>query len=300
LDLKQSILKTLVYYDLFKYPLTADEIRLFLDRSASEKEVQHALLELQHEQRVFLLENFYSIQNETSLKERRKSGNAKAEMMLEKAAAISRKLFKFPYVRAIGICGSLSKNFADDYADIDYFVITKANRLWIARTIMHLYKKLPFLKGKDKWYCMNYFVDEAILQIEEQNIYTATELVTVKPMYGNGSMKNFFDANDWALRYFPNQSAPSSDNQSKPSSWMKKVIETLFNNRFGDWLDNYFFRLTTKRWKLKEDQRRLNTKGELMGLKTSKHCSKPNPIHFHNWLLERYEKKMRELGLPLS
>ena len=50
-----------------------------------------------------------------------------------------------------------------------------------------------------------------------------------------------------------------------------------------------------QRWKLKEDQQRLNTKGERMGLKTSKHFSKPNPIFFHDKFMNNYLKKIENL-----
>src|SRR6202022_4223033 len=89
-------------------------------------------------------------------------------------------------------------------SDIDFFIITKANRLWIARTLMHLFKKLTFLTGHQGWYCMNYYVDEEALQIEEKNIFTATELITLLPVCGNGTMEEFFRANNWASSYFPN------------------------------------------------------------------------------------------------
>jgi hypothetical protein len=90
----------------------------------------------------------YSLQNNYALVDRRRNGNRKANQLLAKANEITKLLYNFPYVRAIGIQVLYSKNFADKNADIDYFIITKANRLWIARTLMHLYKKLPFLKRK--------------------------------------------------------------------------------------------------------------------------------------------------------
>jgi hypothetical protein len=52
--------------------------------------------------------------------------------------------------------------------------------------------------------------------------------------------------------------------------------------------------LTTRRWKKKEDEKRLNIKGERMGLKTGKHFSKPNPIFFHDWFMAKYEKNLEQ------
>ena len=284
-----------MYFDIFRYPLTEKEIRSFLDRSFDETEFANSLHALLQSQRIFRLHEFYSLQNDLSLAERRRKGNELAATLLTRAEKISNLLYKFPYVRAIGVSGSVSKNFADENADIDYFIITKANRLWIARTLLHLFKKIPFLKNRNQHYCMNYFVDEADLVIEEKNVYTATELFTIIPMAGNGSMKSFFNTNSWSHNYFPNLDLPSvKEDVKKPSPWYKKLAESVLNNKLGDSLDNYFMKLTTRRWKKKEDEQRLNTKGERMGLKTGKHFSKPNPIFFHDWFMDKYEKKLEE------
>ncbi len=293
--MEESILKVLVYFDLFNYPLTIGEIQAFIEQPVSHNELNTALSKLSAEGCIYKLDEFISLQNNYAIVERRRKGNQRAGLLLNKAGEISKQLYRFPYVRAIGVSGSVSKNFAEEDADIDYFIITKANRLWIARTLMHLYKKIPFLKKRNQWYCMNYYVDEAVLEIEEKNIYTATDLITLMPMYGAAGMNRFFAANEWAFSFFPNFHLQNHHRNGKPSSvWIKNILEFLLNNKMGNWLDDYFFRLTTKRWQLKEKQGRLNTKGESMGLKTSKHCSKPNPLHFHDSFLKKYEERLAE------
>lgn len=291
-----SILKTLAYFDVFNYPINAKEIRSFLEQPINENALNTSLDQLLTDKKIFKLNEFYSLQNEESLIERRIKGNKRAAELLVKAEKISKLLYNFPYVRAVAISGSVSKNFADEHADIDYFIITKADRLWIARTLLHLFKKNPLLKNRNEHYCMNYFVDEADLVIEEKNIYTATELFTIVPMAGNGSLKKFFEANSWSHSFFPNLFLPTAREKKKHSPWYKKFIETLLNNKPGNWLDDYLFRLTTKRWKRKEEEQRLNTKGEKMGLKTGKHFSKPNPIFFHDWFMSKYKNKLNEVS----
>jgi len=153
-----AVIKALVYFDIFHYPLTGAEIRQFLDRNASETAVQQWIGELQEQGKLFFHNGFYSLQDNPLLSIRRKEGNQYAAVLLKKAVSIGRFLYRFPYVRAIGISGSLSKNFADEKADIDFFIITKSNRLWIARTLMHLYKKLSFLRGRQHFYRQQQFL----------------------------------------------------------------------------------------------------------------------------------------------
>lgn len=284
-----------MYFDIFNYPLTGKEIISFLDNTYDEIEFNNSFNQLLQSQLVFQLHEFYSLQQDLSLADRRRKGNELASVLLAKAEKIAKLFYKFPYVRAVGVSGSVSKNFADENADIDYFIITKAKRLWIARTLLHLFKKIPFLKNRSEHYCMNYFIDEEGLLIEEKNVYTATELFTIIPMADNGSMKNFFKANTWSFSYFPNRNLPTvKEDIKKTSPWFKKLAESILNNKFGDSLDNYLMKLTTRRWKKKEDEQRLNTKGERMGLKTGKHFSKPNPIYFHDWFMDKYKKKLEE------
>lgn len=295
MEFSNSILKVLVYFDLFEYPLSIEEIHFFLDKKIPERQLHTDLAELTKNRFVFNIDGFYSLRNDYRFAEKRMLGNKQAQPLLIKANKISRFLFQFPFVRGIGISGSLSKNMADEDADIDYFIITKANRLWIARTIMHFFKKLTFITGHQHWYCMNYFIDEEQLQIEEKNIFIATELITLKPVCGNETIKKFFQANDWAKTYFPNHSFKISDSLTTvPTNKLKRLIEQIFNNRPGNLLDNYLMRLTSKRWKLKEEKQRLNIKGNRMGLKTAKHYCKPNPAFFHEKLLARYNSRLNE------
>ena len=285
-----------MYFDIFRYPLTRKEIESFLDKFYSEDELDYSFHDLVTSGRIFQLGEYFCLQNDISLVEMRRKGNIQATILIDKAKQIARLLYKFPYVRAIGLSGSVSKNFADENSDIDYFLITKANRLWIARTLLVIFRKNPFLKNRDKYYCMNYFVDEEDLVIKEKNIYTATELFTLLPLAGNASLKRFFEKNSWSYSYFPNRALPIVDEEINfKDPWFKKLTEFFFNNRFGNWLDNYLFKLTTARWQKKEEEKKLNAKGERMGLKTNKHFSKPNPIFFHNAFIENYKQRIKEV-----
>jgi hypothetical protein len=294
IDYSQSALKTLVYFDLFDYPLTREEIGLFMDRKTTPDELTNTLNELKSAGLVTPYGDYYTLKNPASLVSRREAGNQLASELLPTAFRISSFLYHFPFVRGIGISGSLSKNFADEKADIDYFIITKANRLWITRTLMHLFKKLTYLVGKQHFYCMNYYVDEEALSIQERNPFTAIEVATLIPVCGNGSMENFFTANEWIDNYYPNYTIDVESRKNSRHSWLKKSLEFILNILPADKLDNYLLKLTTKRWKRKEEEHLLNSAGRPMGLHTNKHFSKPNPNHLQKQILELYEKRWRE------
>jgi hypothetical protein len=297
MQLRSSILKVIAYFDLFNYPVSAEEILYFLDIEADECSIKMEIDTLLSEECLFRTGPFFSLRNDPALAEKRIWGRQHADELMPIAEKGARFLFQFPFVRGVCISGSLSKRCADEQADIDYFIITRADRLWIARTAMHLFKKLTFLWGHQHRYCMNYYVDEQALEIKEKNIFTATELITLLPASGNGGLVSFFQANDWTTRYYPQYLHRSLEAQGNHQpSLFKRFLEKLLDNRLGSRLDDYFQHLTSSRWKQKEQRGELNIKGNKMSLQCDKHFSRPNPEIFQQKILARYQHKVKEVA----
>lgn len=292
-----AVLKVLAYFDIFQYPLKKAEIKQFLNTSASEPALETALTRLLAARLIFLHGPFYSLQNMPSSATRRTHGNIRAAMLLPEALKIGRFLYRFPFVRGIGISGSLSKNFADEKADIDFFVITAANRLWIARTLMHLFKKLAFLSGRQHYYCMNYYIDQEALLLSEQNIFTAIEIKTLLPVSGNQVMQEFFTVNDWATQWLPSCAFRKMAMPDQRKRYRKRMLEWLGNNFLGNIIDNWLMRLTNRRWRKKELHGKKNDKGQKMGLITGKHFSRSNPGGLQEKILLAYKQKLAELNI---
>ncbi len=204
-SIKKDILATLTYFDMFDYPLRKSEIFIFLGHCDDFHEYEFGLRDLLNESSIFKIGEFYSLHNDYTLAVRRYKGNEKANSMLRKADRAAFILSCFPFVKGIAVSGSLSKYFADEKTDIDFFIITTANRLWIARTILHIFKKITYLLNMQDLFCMNYFIDEAELGIIEKNIYTATEIATILPLCGCKIFDSFFKVNSWARSFFPNK-----------------------------------------------------------------------------------------------
>jgi hypothetical protein len=280
---------------MFDYPLRKREIFIFLGHTDEQHEFEPALHTLIDEAAVFKIGEFYSLNNNFTLSERRIKGNEKAMLMLEKANKAAKLISRFPYVRGVAVSGSLSKNFADDTADIDFFIIAAANRLWIARTFLHTFKKLTFLFNMQHFFCMNYFIDEAEPEIVEKNIYTAIEIATLLPLRGSVAFEKFYAANTWTQQYLPNNYMRISSAKETTGTWFRHIIEKLLNNKAGSLLDAFFMKLTAKRWDAKTRQKKRNARGLLMSLQVSKHYSKPDPANFQNKLLKLYENNLADI-----
>jgi hypothetical protein len=287
------VLKTLLYYDIFSYPLKSEEIFQFLGtNSITEEDVRTTLDALANDVIVYKFDNLYSLHPNESNIERRVKGNEQAEKYLPIAQKQANLISRFPFVRAVLASGSLSKGYMDEKSDIDFFIITAPHRLWIARTLLVLYKRL-FLAGSHKHFCVNYFVDEDHLEIEEKNLFTATELATVLPLYGVEQYESLINTNAWVQDFFPNYIARSTENVSMSTTkGIKKVVEKLINASFAQNIESYFKKLTMKRWKKLYEKEYSKTDFDI-AFKSKTYASKNHPRHFQRMIMETYAEKVK-------
>jgi predicted nucleotidyltransferase len=298
-NVRQDIIATLAYFDLFDYPLTQGEIIQFTRNGHMAQEIKPMLRLLLTEKLVYHYNGLFLLRNEPQLVARRRTGNQRARMMLGKAARVARLLAVFPFVRGVAVSGSLSKNYADEGSDIDLFIITAPNRLWLARTLLHCLKKLSYLVGREQYFCMNYFVDEAELEIREKNIYTATEVATLLPLQGIEAFQSFFRDNHWSRQFLPNAQMRISYVQDLPQSRLKGLLEWCLNRVGGNRADNLLMRITARRWNRKTQEGRRNNRGIVMSMEAGKHFAKPDPRRFQAKLLARYQERVGLLLPPV-
>jgi len=280
---------------MFDYPLKKREVYTFLAHKEDPQKFDLALQSLVDEMVIFKIGDFYSLFNNHLLAERRTRGNERAAIMLKKAEKAANLIAAFPFVKGVAVSGSLSKKFADEDADIDFFIITSADRLWIARTFLHVFKKITFLFNLQDLFCMNYFIDEREPCILEKNIYTATEVATILPVCGITVFDKFYAANSWTKSFLPNNYMHLSAAAEIRKTWLVSLTEKIFNNRAGNYLDNFLMKLTSKSWDRKTRKNKKNSKGILLSIHAGKHFSKPHPENFQKRLLLRYENCLAEI-----
>jgi hypothetical protein len=294
--LSKSMIKTLAYYDIFNYPLTNEEIYYCSFTNGHTKtSVFEELETLVSLGIVYRTDGFYSLNHNNYIIPERIEGNKRAIKKMRAARLFSIFISHFPYVRCVLLSGSISKGYMNKRADIDYFIITEPDRLWIARMMLVLFKKV-FLFNSYKFFCINYFISTAELEIDEKNIYTAIELATLIPTYGSDVYNKLYNANQWIKNYVPNY--PKRDAANIPTSkarLMQRIFETLLNNKLGNKLDDYFMGLF-----LKFDKKRYSNLDKdtfKLAFKTHKNISKHHPNFFQIKVLSALNEKIRQLEL---
>ena len=238
------------------------------------------------------VDDFYVYANDLESVTKRLKGNLHASKALIKANQQASFIAKFPFVKAVGISGSLSKGYYDNESDIDFFVITKHNKLWICRTLLMLYKKL-FLLNSRKYFCVNYFISENQLEIEEKNRFTATELKTLIPMQGKAIFEQFYIKNKWVSGYFSKFYPDTNAVLDTKKLMLTIVLEFVFDTKIGNYFDFTFKKITLQKWKSKFDH--LTEKDFEIALKSTKNISKHHPSNFQKKVLLALNSKIEEV-----
>lgn len=280
-----DIIKTLLYFDVFQYPLNLNEIISFSKFSL--EKVRETVQKLITKNIIYETSNFYSLTSNYNIS-RRVEGNEKATKILKKAVGISKFISQFPFIEGVFISGSLSKGFYGDDDDIDYFIITSPNRLWLARTLLIGFKKI-FLLNSRKYFCVNYFMSTNALEVTEKNRFTATEFVTLIPMSANGVFQDLKDNNDWILDYFPNYNLNKKSEPVKRKLF-KRFTEYLLNGKVGDYLENKFMKITKNHQK--EKFKNLNNKDFKIAFKSDKDTSKHHPDNHQMRVIKLLNEKI--------
>jgi hypothetical protein len=287
-----SILKVLAYFDVFNYPLTEAEIYEYCD--IKNPDIKFFKMELEQLVTLNIIKkssNYYYLNNNNTI-EKREKANLYSALLLKNTKKYSNLISRFPFVRGICISGSLSKNNADKDADVDYFIITEKNRLWICRTMLALYKKI-FLLNSNKYFCINYFVDTAHLEIPDKNIFTATEIAFLIPTYHRENFCRLIASNNWVSEYYPDKKIEFNLNYSSKEPGIKRAIEYFLDNRIGNALDNMLLKTTLIYRKIKFFK--MEPAEFANNMRAHKGVSKHHPNSFQEKVIKAYKERLQHI-----
>ncbi|MCL5090456.1 MAG: hypothetical protein M1514_00425, partial [Patescibacteria group bacterium] len=209
-----SVLRTLVYADLFDYPLTLQEMRRFLIvEGVGKAKVDQNFLQIFADYRLISTDGKYYFLKDrealASIRDKREKCSKEKMLLAQKAAE---KLAKIPFVEMVGLTGALAMNNAQKDDDIDFFIISHKNTLWLTRALIFflcLFLRIDRRKYNDQIVknkiCFNLFLDESNLRIEPENLFLAHEICQIKLLFNKDSTyEKFLWENRWVREYLPN------------------------------------------------------------------------------------------------
>jgi hypothetical protein len=287
--LEVEALKTLRYFDYFQFPLSSQQIRFYLGMKTDDATLAVVLLHLVTSGQIQQYEDLYSLSDVESYAKNRKEGEVRLAELQGRINKSCERIRRFPFILFAGLSGSMSKGYAPEDADVDFFLITKKNRLWICKTVLHIMKTVSRVKGSQKWYCLNYYVDDTALRLEEQNEFTAIELASLKPLIDAGNYyESFVEANrDWLVSYLPNFEMHSKQNTyATKKTWWSKVIELLSSDTLNKWVMN----LTDGEWRKRKKRNSIPAEYRNVVIKTRVNISKRHYRNFQKRMLDHQDK----------
>jgi predicted nucleotidyltransferase len=288
--LEKEVLNVLHYFNVFHFPLSQQEIHTFLQLKCTIKEVEEAIQSLLHQQQLFAFDGIYSLENSAELVERKKKGHERAIHKIKLAKKIGKFIQLFPFVRMVAISGSLSKGYADEKSDVDFFIVTTSNNLWTCRTILHVFKKLTFLVGLQHVFCMNYFIARSHLKIEEENYFTAIELATLIPTTNPSILQDIWNKNEWMEKFLPNTTKNREKGGLRKTPFLKKSVEYLIGAKL---INRFFLNWTNYKWKRKWRRKKFPMETYDLAFKTRWYVSKNHQDNHQDKTLKQYEQKKR-------
>lgn len=208
---KKAILRTLAYADIFDYPLKENEIYRFLISKSQipSSKLQKELLALSS--KVSQKEGFYFLRGREKIVSLRKKREQWSREKLKIAKRVAGWLKLIPSIKMVAVTGALAMENSDEEDDIDLFIVTSANRLWLSRGLVVTFLRLTgqyWRPGKIKnKICPNMLLDENHLRIpkKEQDLFSAHEVCQLKPLWDRDkTYQKFIQANQWVKRFLPN------------------------------------------------------------------------------------------------
>jgi hypothetical protein len=206
-SLQQDIVRALAYFDVFLYPLTKEQVYAYLPRNSVT--IQQLEKDLKDLVRAGLLQEnagcYFFADRSATVAATRREDERRAATMLKRAFWISLFLKQIPFVRAVFITGSLSKNVASPSSDVDFMIVTAPNRLWISKMILTGFRRIFFF-NTIKYFCFNLFVTEKGFAFPEKNVFNAIEIATTQVVWNEAAHEKFCSANPWVHMFLPNWS----------------------------------------------------------------------------------------------
>lgn len=255
-DLQKLILATISYYDLFDFALTAEEIKQWLVAPGYLK-IQEAinfdlvdveLYSLVNGGKILSSDGHYVLPLREHLVPLRVRRNKIATQKMRHARRAVKIISLVPFVQAVFASGSLALGNTDYDSDLDIFIVTKPGHIWTARFITNVvfdilhWKRKPQDRVAPDKLCLNHWVTENSLRIENQNVFTARIYSHLVPLYLQNPkvVQNFEKDNNWIYLYV-NQWNFSKQYLVKKNSFLnfnKKFKELILGTEFGVWIES--------------------------------------------------------------
>jgi len=292
--LEAAILRTILYGDIFHFPMTPEEIHHFLihDEQTTRQQIQHTLVNSQYLNELLICgEGYFALSTRQEIIPIRIQREQATKKLWLPAITYGQWLARLPFVRMVTLTGALAMRNAHENDDFDYLIVTKAQRVWLARGFAIALVYLGKLRGIT--ICPNYVLSEDSLEQQRKDLYIAHEITQMVPIYGHELYWDMRQANLWTIDSLPNAETPLY--KAHPTvkgvwAFAKRTIEWVLSGKLGDSLEKW-----ERNRKLKRFEKALDTPNAAAQLDASQVKG-----HFNDYghpVLRQYAQRLEQYDL---
>lgn len=245
-ELSKPVLKTLLYADIFSYPLTKEEIHTrLIAKKTTPQALNQALKKLLQKGTIQKTEKYHHFPKRKNTVSSRKKRTKYTQEKLTLAKKLVSKHLRSPSILAIFVTGSLAAQNPKKTDDLDLLIITHNNTLWTTRLFLTPYldivgkRRTPSVKSLNNKLCLNLYLTPKSLTLPKnsRNLYTAHELILAKPLLNrHNTHSQLLSQNSWLKNFLPNfpfkntppKKYPSPLNPLEPLAYL---VQRLYMHR---------------------------------------------------------------------
>jgi len=248
-ELQAAIVKIVVFFDMFSYPLTAYELWRYLSVAADFEKVAAEAKSLLGLGLLAGNQGFYFLPGQEQLVTVRKQRYNYTNRKLKIARRAVRLFRLLPTVEFAALSNLIGRHNLRNGSDIDIFIITKENRIWITRLfcagMMKLLHQRPTPERKRDKICLSFYIDNAHLDLSgladgADDHYFHFWLAGLYTLHDAGAYHHqLMAANRWLKDFLPNGDfvVNNQSYRESPRYWLNPHFVVKFWQKIGDNLE---------------------------------------------------------------
>jgi hypothetical protein len=226
---ERAIAQSVLYAGLFDYPLTLAQLRQTLiscELTASEIVALYdrspALSQI-----VERRDSYYFPAGRADLIAERRRREARSRHFLSRHRVLLTLICALPFVKMVALSGSIAHMNLEGSGDLDLFIVTRGRHVWSTAVGSVVLAKLLRRRAT---LCANYVIADSRLTFEDRDLFTASQIVHLKPLTGVDVYREMLRANPFVWRFYPNfhsTVATRAKGSRGLRGWIRRGMETL-------------------------------------------------------------------------
>jgi hypothetical protein len=198
-----AIARSVLYASLFDYPLTLTQLRQTLIESTQTPTEIQALYARSDALRATIehRQGFFFPRDRRDLVCERQRREARSKAFLDRHRRLLSIICALPYVDMVALSGSIAHLNLEGAGDLDLFIVTKGRHVWSVTVAVVILAKLM---RRRKTTCANFVLADSALAFDQQDLFSASQIIHLRPLVGEDTFRRFVAANPFVSRFYPN------------------------------------------------------------------------------------------------